>query len=80
MQSPYRDLPERIIADDAKLDQFTESGSDDQNNFELAVPAVEALMKEFEQGDETIKGIRDKSLGFGTQYGGELTKLNSNIR
>jgi hypothetical protein len=83
MQEAVRDLPERVIEEDAKLDQFTDSASDEQNNFELEVPVVDKLMKEFEQGDNTMKEMRDKSPKANTQhrsYKEELVKLNNNIR
>jgi len=80
MQEAARDLPERVIEEDGKLDQFTDSGSDDQNNFELEVPAVDKLMKEFEQGDDRMKGLRQKPPETNTQYREELVKLNNNIR
>lgn len=80
MQIQSKDLPQRIIEEDGKLDQFTDSGSDEQNNFELEVPEVDKLMKQFEQGDESMKTIRERAPDFATQYSEELVKLNSNIR
>lgn len=80
MQVQSRDLPEKIVEEDAKLDHFTESGSDNQNNFEMKVPPIDKLMKEFEQGDETMKGVKEKPSEFTTQYAEELVKLNNNIR
>lgn len=80
MQLTSRDPPEKIIEEDSKLDQFTDSGSDDQNNFELPVPKINDLLKEIEQGDEVMKKIREKSSGFVTINETEVDKLNRNIR
>ncbi len=80
MQPTMKGLPAKITASDARLDQFSDSGSDNQNKFEMKVPAVADLLKEFEQGDETMKKLREHPPGYKTEYAAELQKLNANIR
>lgn len=74
------ELPEKVTEEDAKLDQFTDSASDEQDNFEMEVPPIDKLMKEFEQGDEVMKRIREKPSEYSNQFKEELVKLNNNIR
>ena len=81
MQLPDRNLPPRIIEATAKLDHFTDSGSDNQNKFEMKVQNVDELIKELEDGDEKIKKIREK-VPANTSYQGQVfwaSRIDPNI-
>lgn len=61
------------------MDQFSDSGSDNKNKFEMKVQKVEDLLKEFEIGDDKMKKVRADPATYTTQYSTELDKLNKNI-
>ena len=72
--------PTKLNEEHLKNDQFTDSGSDNKNKFEMKVSEINEMMNEFEKGDNKMKDLRSKKTDFLTDYVKEKERLNSNMR